>query len=160
MDSSPHPSRRQVIAGVGASALALAGCAPTEQPEAGQPPAAEPSGSSPPPSGSSQPPSASSEASATLTPLEDVKVGEAVLVKSDAGEVLVCRTADQEAVAFSAICTHKGCTVEPAVKELLCPCHGSRFNMADGAVLGGPAEAPLAKVEVHVKDGNVVAGAA
>lgn len=167
MESSVFPSRRQVIAGVGASALALAGCATTDQPGAGQPPAGESTapGSSQPPSSqapeASESPEASEEAGgATLTALDDIKVGEAVLVKADSAEVLVCRTSDTEAVAFSAICTHKGCTVEPSGKELKCPCHGSRFNTADGGVLGGPAQAPLAKFDVHVKGGNVVAGTA
>ncbi len=166
MESSVFPSRRQVIAGVGASALALAGCAteePTGQPSAGQPSA---SGSSKAPETSESPkPSESPETSeepagATLTALDDVKVGESVLVKSGSDEVLVCRISDTEAVAYSAICTHKGCTVEPSGKELKCPCHASRFNTTDGGVLGGPAQAPLAKFDVHVKGGNVVAGTA
>ncbi|HYB91204.1 MAG TPA: Rieske 2Fe-2S domain-containing protein [Candidatus Binataceae bacterium] len=51
----------------------------------------------------------------------------------------------RDAVGFyviSAICTHLGCTVQWKGTEFDCPCHGSRFN-PDGAVIGGPAPAPL-----------------
>ncbi len=61
-------------------------------------------------------------------------------------------------VAFSAICTHMGCTVAPAGARFACPCHGSMYDAATGAVLKGPAPQPLAKVAVHVDGGNVVAG--
>jgi nitrite reductase/ring-hydroxylating ferredoxin subunit len=46
--------------------------------------------------------------------------------------------------AFSATCTHQGCTVaEVAGGTINCPCHGSRFGVADGAVKAGPAPRPL-----------------
>jgi Rieske Fe-S protein len=60
--------------------------------------------------------------------------------------------------AFSAICTHQGCTVAPAGKELDCPCHGSVYNAATGEVMGGPAPRPLDKVNVKIAGDNVVAG--
>ena len=148
MASIANPSRRQLIAGAGAGALALAGCGTGESPSADPAPGGDTEAGQEPAEGT------------TLTPLADIKVGEAVLVKADTGEVLVCRSSESEAVAFSAICTHKGCTVEPSGPELVCPCHNSRFSVTDGAVLGGPADEPLAKVDVHVKSGNVVAGSA
>jgi Rieske Fe-S protein len=63
-------------------------------------------------------------------------------------------------VAFSAICTHMGCTVAPAGSELHCPCHGSRYNALTGAVLQGPAPRALPSVPVHVAGGKVVEGSA
>jgi Rieske Fe-S protein len=61
-------------------------------------------------------------------------------------------------VAFSAICTHQGCTVQAAGKELRCPCHGSVFDAFTGQVQQGPAQAPLNKVNVSVSGQDVVAG--
>jgi cytochrome b6-f complex iron-sulfur subunit len=61
-------------------------------------------------------------------------------------------------VAFSAICTHQGCTVAAAGTQLQCPCHGSVFDAFTGKVVNGPAQAPLGKVDVSVSGQDVVAG--
>lgn len=45
---------------------------------------------------------------------------------------------------FSNRCTHAGCRINREVDgQLVCPCHGSRFDAATGKVLQGPAIAPL-----------------
>ncbi len=67
-------------------------------------------------------------------------------------------------VAYSAVCTHTGCTVEgwdASTQELTCPCHGSKYAAANGAkVLLGPAPKPLAMLPLNIDDGQlVVAGA-
>lgn len=94
----------------------------------------------------------------TLATLADIEVGESVRVKSGKEQIIVARPAEDEAVAFSAKCTHKGCTVDPAGKALECPCHGSRFNATTGEVLGGPATEPLPGMDVHVESGKVISG--
>jgi Rieske Fe-S protein len=84
-----------------------------------------------------------------------------VVTKDAAGApIVVARPTAGTAAAFSAICTHMGCTVTAAGKQLDCPCHGSQYNAATGAVLRGPAPKPLRAVAVHVVDGKVVSGAA
>lgn len=50
--------------------------------------------------------------------------------------------------AHSVICTHQGCTVGEAGKNLACPCHGSLFNGESGAVINGPAERALTTYKV------------
>ena len=59
-------------------------------------------------------------------------------------------------VAFSKICTHVGCPValyEQQTHHLLCPCHQSTFDMADGArVVFGPASRPLPQLPITVDD--------
>lgn len=44
-------------------------------------------------------------------------------------EVLV-RLADGRFAAYSAVCTHQGCTVayKPDTRKLVCPCHGGTFD--------------------------------
>ena len=59
-------------------------------------------------------------------------------------KVIVARVDANTLAARSAICTHKGCTVEydSNAKDWACPCHGSRFAL-DGQVTHGPAKRPL-----------------
>jgi len=49
--------------------------------------------------------------------------------------------------ALSLVCTHLGCTVSVTADDLVCPCHGSSFDR-QGRVLKGPADRPLAQLEV------------
>jgi thiosulfate dehydrogenase [quinone] large subunit len=61
--------------------------------------------------------------------------------------------------AYSAICTHQGCTVgyNPSGNTLDCPCHGGKFDPANGgAVLAGPPPAPLASYKVAIQGNSIV----
>ncbi|WP_159807500.1 cytochrome bc1 complex Rieske iron-sulfur subunit [Cellulomonas citrea] len=65
-------------------------------------------------------------------------------------------------VAYSKICTHVGCPValyEQQTHHLLCPCHQSTFDVADGAkVVFGPAKRALPQLPITVdSDGYLVA---
>jgi rieske iron-sulfur protein len=57
-------------------------------------------------------------------------------------------------VAYSAICTHLGCTVLPPLSAqgyIVCPCHGSIFDPANAAaVVHGPANRPLPALPIEV----------
>jgi Rieske Fe-S protein len=59
--------------------------------------------------------------------------------------------------AFSAVCTHAGCIVNPPSKNgsTFCPCHGSQFD-GNGSVLVGPAFSPLEHYAVEICNGNVL----
>ena len=62
-------------------------------------------------------------------------------------------------VAFSAVCTHMGCTIgfyQPAL-QFRCPCHGSVFSATTGAVIQGPATLPLPGVSVKEFGGKLLA---
>lgn len=63
-------------------------------------------------------------------------------------------------VVYSKACTHAGCPValyRAADHRLICPCHQSVFDVADGAkVLEGPADHPLPQLPIEVAaDGYV-----
>ena len=68
------------------------------------------------------------------------------------------QAADGAVLVYSAACTHTGCEVsgwQEATRRLLCPCHGSAFDIHDaGAVMGGPAPKPLAMLKVALTDGR------
>ena len=56
--------------------------------------------------------------------------------------------------AFSAVCTHGGCTVSRVEgANIVCPCHGGTYSLSDGSVTGGPPPRPLDSVAVTV-DGD------
>src|SRR3546814_771969 len=59
-------------------------------------------------------------------------------------------------VAYSKVCTHVGCPValyEQHTHHLLCPCHQSQFDVANGAaVIFGPAARPLPQLPITVDD--------
>lgn len=58
-------------------------------------------------------------------------------------------------IAYSAVCTHTGCTVEGwdgERKALICPCHGSEYLAARAAsVQLGPAPKPLAMLPLGLE---------
>lgn len=92
-----------------------------------------------------------------LAQAADVPVGGAVSATGPDGKpVLVCQPKAGQFVAFSAICTHMGCTVAPDGNGLTCPCHGSTYDLATGDNTGGPAPKPLTPISVKVKKGAVV----
>jgi Rieske Fe-S protein len=73
-----------------------------------------------------------------------------------AAEVVVTQPTQGDFKAFSAICTHLGCTVRSIEHgQIVCPCHGSHFSIKNGAVLSGPAPAPLPAKTVSVKGGEI-----
>lgn len=62
-------------------------------------------------------------------------------------------------LAYSAVCTHQGCDVTEFLandKLLMCFCHFSKFNPADGSVAKGPASRALPWVQLGQRDGLVV----
>ena len=66
---------------------------------------------------------------------------------------VLLKLTDGSIVAFDAVCTHAGCTVEydPSYRLLVCPCHGAAFDPThDAQVVAGPTNQPLAAIPIHV----------
>ena len=73
---------------------------------------------------------------------------------------LVLQLAKDQFVAYDAVCPHAGCTVgyAPGAKLIVCPCHGSEFDPATGAVVSPPAPRGLTPIHVAVgADGSLFA---
>jgi nitrite reductase/ring-hydroxylating ferredoxin subunit len=70
---------------------------------------------------------------------------------------IVIRGSDGKLVAFSAVCTHAGCTVGYSGGEIVCPCHGGTYSAETGAVTGGPPPQGLARKRVIESGGEMYA---
>lgn len=92
-------------------------------------------------------------AGAALTAAADVPVGGGSIF-GDAG-VVVTQPAEGEFKAFSSVCTHQGCQVADVTETINCDCHGSRFSIEDGSVVGGPAPSALSEIQINV-DGDQI----
>jgi len=60
--------------------------------------------------------------------------------------------------AFDDTCTHAGCSLAGGDLEeatVICPCHGSEFDVRSGEVLQGPARESVATYETRVEDGSL-----
>ena len=67
---------------------------------------------------------------------------------------------NNEIVAYSQLCTHKGCPVSyrPERKMLICPCHWSTFDPSRaGTMIIGQASQSLPQIRLRISDGIVQA---
>jgi|SRR3954465_8161901 Rieske Fe-S protein len=145
-------SRRTVLAGAcGSCAVAVAGCstyitghaAPSELPTV-------------PTVGAAAPGTATDDAkgTGTLAATADIPVGSGKVI-TDA-DVVISQPTAGKFVAFSATCTHQGCSVSTITGNTVnCPCHGSSFALADGSVVKGPATNPLPEKDIRVSGGQI-----
>lgn len=81
-----------------------------------------------------------------------------VIVPVSGQRVMVLQLPNEELLAFSAICTHEGCTVtyRPGESVIWCPCHDGRFDL-NGRVLSGPPPRPLPKYTAQRQpDGGII----
>jgi Rieske Fe-S protein len=64
-------------------------------------------------------------------------------------------------VAYSAICTHLGCTVNARLDDsgnIVCPCHASKFDpRSDAQPVAGPAARALPSLPIRIGDDGSIA---
>jgi Rieske Fe-S protein len=70
---------------------------------------------------------------------------------------IAIRQSDGSLTAFSAVCTHAGCTVGYRSGQIVCPCHGGTYSATTGQVTGGPPPAPLSRRKVVEAKGSIYA---
>jgi Rieske Fe-S protein len=135
LQTSSAPSRRTVVAAVGAAGVAvtLNAC------------------------GSQDDSSPDSSSGAVLATTADIPEGGGKIFK-DHGVVVTQPTAGTFK-AFSATCTHQGCAVTGIHDGVItCPCHKSEFSVADGSVKKGPATKPLPAEQITVSGDSIKLG--
>ncbi|SFP99578.1 Rieske (2Fe-2S) protein [Actinomadura madurae] len=72
-------------------------------------------------------------------------------------KVVVCQPRQGEFKAFSAACTHRGCSVGSVSGGTInCPCHGSKFKIDDGSVVAPPADKPLEEKKITVQGDQIM----
>jgi Rieske Fe-S protein len=153
-------SRRTVLACAGAACAAvLTGCATynsnsggVDAPQATQPAESDSASAASAASGGG---GTGGNAPAALASTSQVPVGGGTILA--AKKIVVTQPQSGTFKAFTAVCTHAGCTVTSVSGGTInCPCHGSKFNIATGAVVNGPAASPLAAVNVQVQGTSIV----
>ena len=76
----------------------------------------------------------------------------------DGVDVLLARATSGEVCALSNTCNHLGGPLSEGVREgnaVVCPWHGSRFDLRTGKPEDGPAIFPQSRYETRVREGNI-----
>ncbi|MGW7411899.1 Rieske (2Fe-2S) protein [Streptomyces sp. NPDC054863] len=154
---NPTTRRTVLAAAAGTAAVLATGC--TKYGDEGGPEAPKSSGepAAPPSSGASSGDSSGASSAPEPAPLaatSDIPVGGGKVFKEE--KVVVTQPVAGSFKAFSATCTHQGCSVaDVAGGTINCPCHGSKFRVADASVAGGPAPQPLPPRAITVESGSI-----
>ena len=90
-----------------------------------------------------------------LATTDEVPVGGGTVFQKE--KVVVTQPTEGDFKAFTAVCTHQGCTVGSVEGDTIqCNCHGSQYDSADGKVRKGPATKALAPKKVTVEGNEIV----
>ena len=91
----------------------------------------------------------------SLATTDEVPVGGGTVFQKE--KIVVTQPTEGDFKAFTAVCTHQGCTVGSVKGDTIqCNCHGSQYNAADGTVKKGPAPKPLAAKKVTVEGNKII----
>lgn len=72
----------------------------------------------------------------------------------------VHRSIKPEVLVLVGVCTHQGCAPKAADDGFVCPCHGSRFDLAGRVYKGSPARVNLeVPPHMYVSDRTILIGA-
>jgi nitrite reductase/ring-hydroxylating ferredoxin subunit/uncharacterized membrane protein len=94
---------------------------------------------------------------------EDLPRNDTRKVEADGVGVLLSRSSGGEVCAISSVCGHLGGPLEEGSREgdtVVCPWHGSRYDLCSGKVLESPAVFPQSRYETRVRDGRIEVRAA
>ncbi|MEV4507995.1 Rieske (2Fe-2S) protein [Dactylosporangium sp. NPDC049525] len=84
----------------------------------------------------------------------DIPVGGGKIFEDQ--KIVVTQPTAGQFKCFTAVCTHAGCVVgDVSGGTINCPCHGSKFKVADGSVANGPASKALKAVAIKVNGDSI-----
>ncbi|MGX1881838.1 Rieske (2Fe-2S) protein [Streptomyces sp. NPDC055287] len=153
-------SRRTILAAAAAGTAMAAGCGGNGDNGGGEETPASPAPPEPTAPTGESPTAESPTAEETpgggqaLASTSEIPVGGGTIFKSE--KVVVTQPEEGTFKAFSAICTHQGCTVGSVEDGTInCPCHGSKFRITDASVANGPARKPLPPRQITVESGSI-----
>jgi cytochrome b6-f complex iron-sulfur subunit len=88
---------------------------------------------------------------------QDVQPNSGRIFKFGSHPGILIRTPGGDLRAFSAVCTHLGCTVQyrPDLSQIWCACHNGHFNL-NGQNVAGPPPRPLEQYVVNVRGDQIV----
>ncbi len=144
-------THRRTLAGA-----ALSGCGADKSADSGAGSGADASGAQGGPSDSAAA-AAPQGGGRALARTSEIPVGGGKVFKDQ--KVVVTQPAAGQFKAFSATCTHQGCSVASVTDQnIVCPCHQSLFKISDGSVAGGPATRPLPPAKITVEGDRISLG--
>jgi nitrite reductase/ring-hydroxylating ferredoxin subunit/uncharacterized membrane protein len=79
-------------------------------------------------------------------------------VEADGMALLVTRSTSGQLCAIANVCSHFGGPLAEGERDgdvVVCPWHGSRFDVCTGQVVGGPAVFPQPRFEAQARDGKI-----
>ncbi|MFF6835053.1 MULTISPECIES: Rieske 2Fe-2S domain-containing protein [unclassified Streptomyces] len=148
--TSHSTSRRTVL--LAAAALTATGCGADGDDDGGGTATATPEAPETPEA--SESPDSPEDDGEALARTSEIPVGGGAVFPEE--KVVVTQPTAGEFKAFSAVCTHQGCLVNKVADGTIdCPCHGSKFRVADGSVVTGPATRPLPAERIDVSGGTI-----
>ena len=90
---------------------------------------------------------------------EELNGGKLFGVELEGEAVVIARSEEtNEVCAIAATCSHLGGPLDQGTRDgdiVVCPWHGSRFDLCSGEVRGGPAVFPQPRYETRVRSGKV-----
>ncbi len=103
------------------------------------------------------PVSESTNLSVVAARIGELKINSGKVFRFGSEPAILIRTSTGQYRAFTAVCTHLGCTVQyrPDLHEIWCPCHNGIYDL-QGRNISGPPPRPLAQYQVHIQGENIV----
>jgi cytochrome b6-f complex iron-sulfur subunit len=94
----------------------------------------------------------SSAVSVTAAKASAMNPNSAVVFRFGSKPAILVRTPDGDFRAFTAVCTHLGCTVQYRSDhaDIWCPCHNGIYDLG-GNVVSGPPPRPLEQFTVNLR---------